>query len=36
MPLTERTWASPACRTTRDRDLDAFVNPAQYAVSSKV
>ncbi|MDA8344615.1 MAG: RNA-guided endonuclease TnpB family protein [Thermaerobacter sp.] len=36
MPLSVRLWTCPACRITHDRDLNAAVNLAQYAVSSTV
>lgn len=36
MPLSVRTWTCPACNTTHDRDFNAAVNLARYAVSSTV
>jgi len=36
LPLTVRVWTCAACGTTHDRDLNAAINLAQYAVSSTV
>ncbi len=36
LPLSVRTWTCPACNTTHDRDVNAAINLAQYAVSSTV
>ncbi len=36
MPLSVRSWTCPACNTTHDRDLNAAINLARYAVSSTV
>ena len=36
MPLSVRSWTCPVCHTTHDRDLNAAINLAQYAVSSTV
>ena len=36
LPLAVRIWTCPACNTTHDRDLNAAINLARYAVSSTV
>jgi len=36
MPLSVRSWTCPACGTQHDRDLNAAINLARYAVSSTV
>ena len=36
MPLSVRSWTCPACGAQHDRDLNAAINLARYAVSSTV
>lgn len=36
LPLATRQWACPACGAAHDRDLNAAINLANYAVSSTV
>lgn len=36
LSLAVRIWTCPACNTTHDRDLNAAINLARYAVSSTV